>query len=321
MINLKQLRVFCEAAKCENFTLAAKKLFITQPAVTAQIKMFEDQCNLKLFKKKGRNIYLTDEGKTLYDYARKIFEWEKEIENLIDDMRHLKRGTLRLGVNKTYARYFMPFVITGFREAYPHIKINLDEGSSLDMIYSLVDLRNELAVIAKVGDHPNVCFIPFSQEEIVLILAPDHPLATRKTVPVKELEEEPIIMKEAGSGTRLLVNKLFEASGLTPNILMETSNTEFIKQLVQRGEGLSFLVREAVAIELHEKKLTTVPIRGKRTFLDVSIAYLKNQTLSPAAQSFLDVLLRISSSERPDQGIRAIMGDMLALWRKEISVP
>ena len=321
MINLNQLRVFCEAAKCENFTLAAKKLFITQPAVTAQIKMFEDQCNLKLFKKKGRNIYLTDEGKTLYDYARKVFEWEKEIENLIDDMRDLKRGTLRLGVNKTYARYFMPFVITGFREAYPHIKINLDEGSSLDMIYSLVDLRNELAVIAKVGDHPNVCFIPFSQEEIVLILAPDHPLATKTTVSVKELEEEPIIMKEAGSGTRLLVNKLFEASGLTPNILMETSNTEFIKQLLQRGEGLSFLVREAVAIELHEKKLTTVPIRGKRTFLDVSIAYLKNQTLSPAAQSFLDVLLRISSSERPDQGIRAIMGDMLARWRKEISVP
>ena len=321
MINLKQLRVFCEAAKCENFTLAAKKLFITQPAVTAQIRMFEDQCDLKLFKKKGRNIYLTDEGKTLYDYARKIFEWEKEIENLIDDMRDLKRGTLRLGVNKTYARYFMPFVITGFREAYPHIKINLDEGSSLDMIYSLVDLRNELAVIAKVGDHPNVCFIPFSQEEIILILAPDHPLATKTTLSVKELEEEPIIMKEAGSGTRLLVNKLFEASGLTPNILMETSNTEFIKQLVQRGEGLSFLVREAVAIELHEKKLTTVPIRGKRTFLDVSIAYLKNQTLSPAAQSFLDVLLRISSSERPDQGIRAIMGDMLARWRKEISVP
>jgi len=321
MINLNQLRVFCQAAKCENFTLAAKKLFITQPAVTAQIKMFEDQCNLKLFKKKGRNIYLTDEGKTLYDYARKIFEWEKEIENLIDDMRDLKRGTLRLGVNKTYARYFMPFVITGFREAYPHIKINLDEGSSLDMIYSLVDLRNELAVIAKVGDHPNVCFIPFSQEEIVLILAPDHPLATKTTVSVKELEEEPIIMKEAGSGTRLLVNKLFEASGLTPNILMETSNTEFIKQLVQRGEGLSFLVREAVAIELHEKKLTTVPIRGERTFLDVSIAYLKNQMLSPAAQSFLDVLLRISSRERPDQGIRAIMGEMLARWRKEVSVP
>jgi DNA-binding transcriptional LysR family regulator len=321
MINLNQLRVFCQAAKCENFTLAAKKLFITQPAVTAQIKMFEDQCNLKLFKKKGRNIYLTDEGKTLYDYARKIFEWEKEIENLIDDMRDLKRGTLRLGVNKTYARYFMPFVITGFREAYPHIKINLDEGSSLDMIYSLVDLRNELAVIAKVGDHPNVCFIPFSQEEIVLILAPDHPLATKTTVSVKELEEEPIIMKEAGSGTRLLVNKLFEASGLTPNILMETSNTEFIKQLVQRGEGLSFLVREAVAIELHEKKLTTVPIGRERTFLDVSIAYLKNQTLSPAAQSFLDVLLRISSRERPDQGIRAIMGEMLARWRKEVSVP
>jgi DNA-binding transcriptional LysR family regulator len=315
MVNLNQLRVFYEAARCENFTLAAKKLFITQPAVTAQIKIFEDQCNLKLFKKKGRNIFLTDEGRTLYNYTRKIFEWEKEIENLIDDMRDLKRGILRLGVNKTYARYFMPFLITGFREAYPHVKIHLDEGSSLDMIYSLRDLRNELAVIAKVGDHPDVCFIPFSQEEIVLTLNPEHPLATRTAVSVEELAEEPIIMKEAGSGTRKLVNELFELSCLTPNILMETSNTEFIKELVQRGDGVSFIVEEAVTLEVREKKLAAVSIEGRRILLDVSIAYLEDQPLSPAAKAFLDILLKITPKESSDHGIRAIMNQCLAQWK------
>jgi DNA-binding transcriptional LysR family regulator len=310
MINFNQLRAFHQAAMNMNFTAAAKKLCITQPAVTAHIKLFEDFSNLKLFQKRGRKIYLTDEGKALYDYTCKIFEYEKQIENLIDDLKELKRGILRLGTSKAYARYFMPFLITSFRDAYPHIKIHLDEGNSLDMIHSLLDFRNEVAVIAKVEDNPDVCFIPFSREELLLILAPEHPLARRRCIALAELAEEPIITKERGSGTRKLVNALFDDNGISPEILMETSNEEFIKQLVQKGDGVSFVVREAAAVELREKKLVTVPIKGRRVFLEVSIAYLKNQHLSPPAQAFLDILLKIAPREKSDQGIRAIMGDM-----------
>ena len=247
MLNFNQLRVFCQTARYLSCTKAAEKLYITQPAVTAQLKLLEDSCNLKLFKKKGRRIFLTDEGKTLYDYAAKVFEYEKKIESVIEEMKELKRGVLRLGTSKAYARYFMPFLITSFRDAYPHIKIHLDEGSSLDIIHSLLDLRNEVAVIAMAEESPNITFIPFSHEELVLITAPDHRLARRKTVLARDLKEEPIIMKEKGSGTRKLVNELFAKKGLTPNILMETSNTEFIKQVIQRGDGISFVVREAVA--------------------------------------------------------------------------
>ena len=168
MINFNQLRVFYQTAKYQSCTVAAEKLYITQPAVTAQVKLLEDYCNLKLFKKKGRRIYLTDEGKTLYGYVRDIFKYEKEIESVIEEMRELKRGVLRLGTSKAYARYFMPTLLTHFREAHPHIKIHLDEGSAQDMIQSLLDLENEVAFIAKVEDHPNLCFIPFSHEELVL---------------------------------------------------------------------------------------------------------------------------------------------------------
>ncbi|MBW2205976.1 MAG: LysR family transcriptional regulator, partial [Deltaproteobacteria bacterium] len=272
MINFNQLRVFYHAARYENFTMAAEKLFITQPAVTAQIKLFEEHCNLKLFKKKGRKIYLTDEGKILYDYARQVFDYEKEIDDVIEDLHALKRGMLRLGTTKTYARYFMPFMMTSFHETYPQVKIHLDEGSSQAMTLSLLEIKNEVAVIAKAVDHPDVHFIPFSQEELVFILSPEHPLAVKKAVSFKDLKNEPIIMKEIGSGTRKLVDGLFEKNGIIPSILMETSNTEFIKQLVQRGDGLSFVVREAVARELQEGKLATVPIEGKKIYLDVSIA-------------------------------------------------
>lgn len=321
MINFNQLRVFHQAAKYQNFTMAAKKLFITQPAVTAQIKFLEEYCNLTLFKKRGRHIFLTEEGRTLYQYARKIFEYEKEIDNAIEDMRDLRRGTLRLGTTKTYARYFMPFLITRFRNTYPSVKIHLDEGSSRDMSYTLTDLKNELAIIAKAEDVPEVCFIPFSHEEIVPILAPDHPLALKKSIPLKALAAEPLIMKESGSGTRRLVNNLYKTRHLSPEVLMETSNTEFIKQLVQRGEGISFLVSESVAAEIRDGKLASVSLEEGKLFLDVSIAFLEDQHLSPPAQAFLNMLQKMAPKKAASQGFKAIVGEMLKQWEQGMGKP
>ena len=315
MLNFNQLRVFYQAAKNLNFTAAANELFVSQPAVTFQVKSFEEYCNLKLFKKRGRQVYLTDEGRALYEYAEKIFKYEKEIENVIDEMRELKRGVLSLGTTKAYARYFMPLVITTFDKNYPNIKIQLNEGSSAEMIYSLVDFKIEVAVIAKAIDHAEVNFFPFSKEEMVLIVAPDHHLVKKKAIAFKELAKEPFIMKETGSGTRKLVDELFLRAKSTPDILMETSNTEFIKQLVQRGEGVSFLVRESVAAELRDNHLVEVPLKGNKIFLDVSIAYLKGQVLSPPATAFVNTLNRLRSEEIDPMGIGALMAKILAQRR------
>lgn len=317
MLNFNQFRVFYYAAKNLNFTAAAGELFITQPAVTAQIKSFEEFCNLKLFKKKGRKIYLTDEGRSLYQYAAKIFKFEKEIEAVIDDMRELKRGVLSLGTTKAYARYFMPLMITTFHQNYPQIKIQLNEGSSLDMIHGLLDFKIEVAVIAKAEDNPEVHFFPFSQEEMAVILSGTHPLTRKKSITFTDLATIPFIMKEKGSGTRKLVEELFEIEGCTPNILMETSNTEFIKQLVQRGEGVSFVVKEAVAVELKEKKLTSIPLKGSKVYLDVSIAYLKEQVLSPPAKAFVDTLIGLKSGDLHPMGIGLLMAKILSQRKEE----
>ena len=317
MLNFNQFRVFYYAAKNLNFTAAAGELFISQPAVTAQMKSFEEFCSLKLFKKRGRRIYLTDEGKSLYAYAAKIFKYEKEIEHTIDDMRELKRGILSLGTTKAYARYFMPLMITTFHKSYPNIKIQLNEGSSLDMIHSLLDFKIEVAVIARTEDNPEIHFFPFSQEEMVLIVSTDHHLSREKAITFKDLSAEPFIMKERGSGTRKLVEELFEAEQCTPDILMETSNTEFIKQLVQRGEGVSFVVREAVAAELKEKKLAAVSLKGPTVYLDVNIAYLKDQVLSPPARAFVDTLIGLKSDDLHPMGIGLMMAKMLAQRKQE----
>ena len=311
MINLNQLRAFYQVAKCQNVSIAAENLFVSQPAVTAQVKLFEENCGLKLFKKKGRNLHLTDEGKTLYKYARKIFEYERKIEDAVGQMKELKQGVLRLGSARTYARYFMPFLLTGFREAYPSIKIHLDEGSSREMIHSLRELKNEVVIIARVEDNPDISFIPFSREEVVLLLSPDHRLARKKSLVFEQLAQEPIILKDQGSGTRRLIDKLFIQNNHTPNVLMETGDAEIIKLLVQHGEGVSFLVREAVAVELQAGKLATVPIKDQKIFLDVSIAYLENQPLSPPAQAFLTSMENLGTKEMRFQGMGALMQQML----------
>jgi DNA-binding transcriptional LysR family regulator len=238
------------------------------------------------------------------------------VEDAIEEMTKLKRGTLRLGTSKAYARYFMPFLISSFHEAFPHIKVHLDEGSSLDILRSLLELKNEVAVIAKVQEDPNITFLPFKRDQLMLILAPGHSLAKKKSVSVDELVDHPMIMKEAGSGTRKQVNELFSGKGLTPNVLMETSNTEFIKQLVQRGEGISFLVEEAVAAEINEKKLATLPLAGEELFLDVSIAYLKDQHLSHPARAFVEMLKKMATKGPHTGGMQKVMAEYVARWQE-----
>jgi DNA-binding transcriptional LysR family regulator len=311
VINLNQLRAFYQVAKYQNVSLAAKQLFVSQPAVTAQVKLFEESCGLKLFKKKGRSLVLTDEGKTLFNFSRKIFEYEKKIEDTVAQMKELKKGNLKLGSARTYARYFMPFLLTGFRDAFPDIKIHLDEGSSREMIHSLIDLKNEVVIIAKADDHPNIAYIPFSREELVLILSPNHRLASQNSIRFEQIAVEPIIMKDSGSGTRRLVDGLFSNNGITPNVLMETGDAEIIKLLVQHGEGISFLVKEAVAVELQEKKLVSIPLEKISIYLDVTIAYLKNQPLSPSAEAFLSSLKKLGTKKMRFQGMGALMTKML----------
>ena len=315
MLNFNQLRAFHCAAKHLSFTVAAKTLFVTQPAVTAQIKALEERLDLKLFKKKGRSIYLTEEGKALFEHTRKIFKYEKEIESAVDDLKELKRGILRIGTTKTYARYFMPSMLSSFHKDYPHIKIHLDEGSSSDMIDSLIDVRNEVAVVAKTTDTPEVKFIPFSQEELVVIASIHHPLAKRKSVSPQDLAQEPFIMKEKGAGTRRRVTMLFDQHHCTPTILMETSNNEFIKQLVERGDGISILVKACVARELEAKKLVTIPLTGQRIYLDINFAYLKDQPLSAPARAFETVLKKLRSEDMRPQDIGALMLKILAQKR------
>ena len=305
MINLNQLRAFYYVAKHASFTIAAEKLFISQPAVTAQIKLFENFYDMKLFNKQGRKLLLTHLGELLFEKAEIIFGVEGEVETILTQMKELNHGILKIGCTKAYAKHIMPSIISFFHRAYPNIKIILEEGSSMAMINNLRDFKNEVVVVAQMDvNDSRIQFIPFSQEEIVVVLPVNHPLTRKNILEFRDIFMEPLIMKGEGSGTRKKILELYKKHNAVPNIFMESNNTGFITDLVERGEGISFLVKPSIDNKVKEKKLASRKLKNTKIFLDVSLGYQKNIPLSPAAKAFYQVVKKsfVEKSSRGDVG-------------------
>jgi LysR family transcriptional regulator, low CO2-responsive transcriptional regulator len=308
MLNINQLRAFYHAAKSLSFSAAAEDLFVTQPAVTKQVKLFEEFCNLKLFKRRKSRLYLTDEGKKVLVYASRIFELEKQLEDALSAIQNQKQGSLRIGTTKTYAKYFMPRLLAPFQKSFPGVIIDLDEGSSLSMTESLLDFRNALAIVAKVLDHPDITFRPLMLEEVIVIASPEHRLAGEGPVGLESLAGHPLVMKEYGSGTRKLIERLAHDENIDFNVIAQTSNMDFIKQLVRKQQALSFVVKTAVETELVAGELIAIPIKDLNLVLEIHLAYLRGYELPLAANAFQNYLLSLVDPTALPLGAQAFAG-------------
>lgn len=317
MINLNQLRAFYFVAKYSSYTVAAEKLFISQPAVTAQIKLFEQGNDLKLFNKHGRKFILSHIGKTLFEKAETIFNIEAQVESILAQRKGLNQGLLEIGCTKAYAKHIMPSIISTFHKAYPNIKVILEEGSSMAMINSLRDFKNEVVVVApmEVTDS-RIQFVPFSQEEIVIVLPVNHPLNQKTELEFQDIAAEPVLMKGKGSGTRKKILDLYKAHGTTPNVFMESNNTAFIIDLVERGEGISFLVKHSIELKVAENKLTFRKLKDTALFLDISLGFSRKKPFSPAARAFYDVVKNSFLEPSSKGDIGSIMARILAGHRQ-----
>ena len=247
---------------------------------------------LKLFNRIGNKVYLTESGKVLLDYAQKIFTLEHEAKKVLNEIKETRKGTLRIGTTKTYARYLMPNYISTFHELYPEVCIHLSEGSSTEMMQSLFNMKNEFAIVAST-DYPKFLnSIAFGHEEILLVASPDHLLARRSPITTKELANIPLVMREEGSVTRQIVMEMLKNINLSPIILFEASNLEFIKELLLRGEGASFIVRSAVEKELSQGILKEIKISDITLSMETNIVFLDEKRLSKIARAFINVVLK-----------------------------
>ena len=292
-LNLNQLRAFYFAAQCGSITLASEKLFTTQPAVSMQIKGLESQYGVQLFVRSKKKLRLTEAGKKLFQLAVRIFELVSDAENVLVKARQFGDGSLKVGSTKTLVRYVLAKHISRFQKSFPRIQIQIHEGSSQEMVRSVLENENDLAIVGRTSYDDQLEVIPLIEDELVLLAAPGHRLCKQKDVSLQDLSGENLILREKGSGTRRLVEKVLKNTDLISAAYVESDNVDFIKELVAMGDGVTLLARMGVDRDVKRGALEILPLRGGSFVLGIDIVLNKERQRSNATLAFVDVLLQI----------------------------
>jgi DNA-binding transcriptional LysR family regulator len=309
MMNLNQLRALYFVVKTGTFAKAAEGLCVTEPAVYIQVRSLERDMGFTLLDRFGKELRPTEIGKLLYDYAEKIFNLVDEATTAVKELQDLRNGSLRLGAAKTLAQYLMPVIVSSFQDRYPHIAIHLDERSSRELVQGILQHRFELAIVARIPYPDRINVMPFTTDELVLVVSPYSRLLNKKSISLKELSAEPVIFTDAGSATKFNIWQEFEKRGLKPEAIIEAGNTEFIKQLVRKDKGYSFLGNLCVREELKRGELATIPLEEGVFIMDIDVIQLKGRTLSPAAATFLNFL----QVNKESVNVTKLMDDLLQM--------
>ncbi len=290
-LNLTQLKAFYFAANCSSITLAAEKLFITQPAVSMQVKALEMHYGVQLFVRRKKKLELTEAGDHLYHIAKKIFELVEEAERILEVAGERSPQILKIGSTRTLVRYLFARYISKFQKAFPRIHLQVAEGSSRDMVQSVLRKENDLAIIGRVQYDDRLKVIPFFEDDLVLMVAPGHPLCKKSAVSIEDLKGENLILREKGSGTRELVERVLEETSLVTSAFMESGNVDFIKELVRIGDGITLLAGMGADEDVNRGDLKILPLKEGGFRLKIDIVYSKDRELSSIEEAFLKVLL------------------------------
>lgn len=289
-LTLRQLQVFESAATLLNFSVAAKQLFLSQPAVSMQIKQLEENIGLPLFEQMGKKLFLTQAGRELFHYSRTITQQLAEMESVFDEMKGLGQGKLTLSVVNT-ANYFTPQLLARFCQRYPGINVNLQVANRDAVLKQLADNSTDLAIMGQPPDGMDVSAESFLDNPLVVIAAPDHPLAKLKQVKFARLSTESFLSRESGSGTRSAMERIFAEHKIHPHISMEMETNEAIKQAVQAGMGLGILSLHSIELELETGRLAMLNVEHFPLLRHWFVTHRSNKRLSGAALAFKDFLL------------------------------
>ena len=286
-INLNQLRAFFLTVREKSMTKAAEALFVTQPAVTMQIKALEESLGVKLLKKRGKLLELTDAGNLLFGYAERVFQVVDEMEHVLRRYSDMSGGSLIIGTTRSFARHLMPGLLSRFQEQFPTVKVSLEVGSSQEIADDLREFRYDLAIIGKLSYGNTLRVIDYSREEFCLVTSPTHRFAAEKTISLKQLKNEPIIIREEGSGSRYAILSLLREHGIIPSVLIEAGSVQFIKEYVMKGRGISFLYVPEVELEVKMGLLRSLRIEEGPILVQTVIVFPRNVELSLPAREFL----------------------------------
>ena len=290
-VTLRQMRVFAAVARHLSFTRAAQELHLTQPAVSQQVSLLEQEVGMPLFEQLGRKIRLAPAGMELLRYATQVTELLREAGETLAAMRGLKRGVLKLGAVST-AKYFAPTLLSAFTPAYPEVTIKFTVANREEIVKLLGANELDLVIMGRPPRELDTTAEPFARHPFVIIASPAHPLTRRRHIPLKSLTRESFIIREQGSGTRASMEHVFRERGVPFRATMEVSSNETIKQAVMAGMGLSFISSHTIGLEAEAGKLAVLDVAGLPIVRDWYVIHLREKILAPIASAFRGYLLQ-----------------------------
>jgi len=299
-MDIHRLEVFCRVVELQSFTKAADAVCLTQPTVSEHVRALEDMLGEKLVDRLGREVLPTPAGKILYQYGRKIIQLRDEAVQALEKYKGNLSGHLLIGASTIPGTYILPTFIGSFKFNHPSIQITVEISSSTEIVERV--LRNDLEaglVGAKWQDRRIVLEEVFS-DELILAAFPDHPWAGRKSINVDELSGQAFILREKGSGTRMVMSDALQEHGFDLSklyVVAEMGSTEAVRQAIKARIGVSILSYHSIAEDLQRKTLVAVPIKDVRIFRSFYLVQRKNRQTSPLCSAFLDYL-RDRAAER-----------------------
>jgi DNA-binding transcriptional LysR family regulator len=300
-LSLHQLHIFRTVARQRSYSRAAAELLLSQPGVSLQVKALERSIGLPLFERVGRGQRLTEAGRQLLDYSDRIFALLDETQLVLEELGGGRRGIVKVGASTTAGIYIVPAALGAFHRQRPAIQLTLDVENRSIIHDRLLHDEVDLAVMGLIDDAHDLEVAEFVPNELVVIASPRHHLAGRHAIPLVRLAGEIFLLREAGSGTRTDVERLFKERGVPLLVGMELRSSGAIKQAVAADLGISVMPHSALELELWAGRLVLLDVVGFPVHRHWSLARRPGRRLSTAALALWNFLL--AYREDPTAGI------------------
>ncbi len=288
-MNLDQIRNFYEVAVHRSFTLAAEKLYRTQPAISTQVRMLEEELGEKLFDRIGKKVCLTQAGELLFGYAERLLRLHDEAKLAVTELNTLPKGKILIGANEATCLYVLPKLFTLFKEKYPEVQISIYRNFSKKVLDKILENQLDFGIVTLPVPEHDVHVMPIAEDELWLITNPGHPLSKKSSVLLEEVVAYPFIFHKAGT-TRERLLRRFGPLWDNMNISMELASIETIKKFVSIGMGISIVPKSYVAEEIERGCLRLVKVKDLKLVRELGLIYRKNRYLSRASKAFLEIV-------------------------------
>ena len=286
-MEIRQLKAFIAIAEAKTFTAGARRVHVTQAAISMQIRQLEEEVGIPLFIRTPRRVILTQAGEMLLDRARKILREHDTALMEVAEIAGAEYGRLRIGsASAMFATLQLPEILKGLKEKFPNAEIQVVSGTSASLIEKISHGEIDIAFVSLPVEAANIQTEMLFSDEIVAIAHPTHPLAKQKVISAATLAGEPLIMGEKGGNTRRRIDEFFAQMGVKPHVIMELSRQDSINKMVEKNMGVGIAGVKTSAEEVANKKLVSWWIEGAQINWDLGLARLRGGYFSPIAHEF-----------------------------------